>query len=333
MTMSGDKILKLIIKRVFVVTLFMALWAPWQGATAQKAPPQKGRAKLFHLQVVRVESREEAEAVRQGIRAGRDLDDLAREHGPEGLQERLGYLGEVPEEALAQETRAALSRTKEGEATEAVEIAGAYFFIRRLSAARGAWHAQRPGSARSYLDAGLVLGELGHLEGEIAAYRHALGLSPDLLAAHVNLGEALRRKAVGMLAKARQPSRPDPRSSQAASDLLDDAIDHFKIALAADPDLWEARYDLGLAYAAQGLLDLTILEFEAVLRLRPDDGEVHKSMASALVMKGEHERALAYLRKAAELGVDVEALRAAVDKAGDRSKPARATKPVDKKRP
>jgi superkiller protein 3 len=268
----------------------------------------------IHLQFIRLESREEAMSVAARVQSEKNFDELAERYAPEGLKERLGYLGPVEVSKLSPGIGRALSRLQLGETTEPLAVEGAFFIFRRLGPEVLPTYEQTGETAAAHVDRGLVLGEIGDEAGEVEAYRRAIAMAPDFKEAYVNLGEALRRKALRLVESKKGAAGYPDRVLEAASDLLDEAIDQFKMALRIDPDMWEAHYDLGLAYAAEGLLDLTVLEFQEAVKLNPDSGDLQKSMALVLFLKGEVEQARAFAQRAGELGADVEDLRGRIEK-------------------
>ncbi len=54
------------------------------------------------------------------------------------------------------------------------------------------------------------------------------------------------------------------------------ALPYLERAIQLDPNHAEARNNLGAAYAGQGQLLKAITQFEAVLRINPDDAEVRE---------------------------------------------------------
>jgi tetratricopeptide (TPR) repeat protein len=59
------------------------------------------------------------------------------------------------------------------------------------------------------------------------------------------------------------------------------AIRHYRLALELDPAFADARSNLGVAYARQGMLREAIAEFEKALDLQPGDDVVRRNLAMA----------------------------------------------------
>lgn len=269
---------------------FLVAWSAW-GSEA------------LHLQVARFENRTQAEEAFSELRNGKSFELLAEHWAPEGLKEARGYMGRVVPERLSDPVRRVLLGLRPGESSLPVAVQEAWLVFKVLEPAEASKYSLGEESAVFHLERGILLGELGDAQGELEAYRKAVSLDSGLAAAHVNLGEALRRQA--MLILERTPGDLAGGQVGAATQLLDEAIDEFKSALALDEELWEAHYNLGLAYAAQGLLDLTVLEFQEAIAIKPDSGELHRSLALAFLMKERTAEALVHAQRAGQLGAEV----------------------------
>lgn len=276
---------------VFLVVLTCLVWQRAWGAAG------------VHLQCIRVESPEELQEVLGALDSGKDFDELAGRFAPEGLRSRKGYLGEVTIDRLSSDVRQSLGGLGPGGVSPPARIEGGWLLFRVLAASGVSGYRVEEESPWFYLERGILLGELGDLEGEMEAYRKSISLDPRLAPARANLGEALRRRAMGLLGEGR--GSPSPDVSRRATELIDEAIDELKVAIALDGELWEAHFNLGLAYAAQGLVDLTVLEFREAVRIKPDSGELRRSLALALLTQGRLREAMEEARKAEELGLEV----------------------------
>jgi tetratricopeptide (TPR) repeat protein len=263
------------------------------------------KPRVLFLQVLEGDSQREAERLLAQLRRGTPFDELAKLYSPERLRERSGYLGTVREDELDPAMREGVSERREGEICGPIEMNGRFLIVRLLRAKEAAALQAPVGSAEFYLQLGLLLGEKSEWAGEIEAYEKAIDLAPDFKEAYVNLGEALRRKALRVLDRRERVGDSRGGSAEEVLRIVDDAIDQFKVALALDPAFAEARYDLGLAYVAAGLLDLALLEFKEAMRLRPADGEIRKSIAGTYFLKGDYELAREHAVEARKLGADV----------------------------
>lgn len=292
------------LRGLFLFTLSMLLCI---GALAA----QSGSDGVY-LQVLRLGSKEEAERVMGRVRTGQGFDELVEEFAPDGLKERKGCVGKVFPNRLGKRAKDAIGRLRTGELAGPIQGETEWFVARVLEETNTSGCEAPEGDLAFWLERGLILGELGDEEGEIEAYRKAVSIEPRSAEAHANLGEALRRKGVRILQEAASSSKRVPED--VVTEILDEAIDEFKKAIALDKNLWEAHFDLGLAYGAQGLLDLTVLEFSEALRIREDSGELHRAMAQVLIILGRVDEAREHLRRASELGVRVEDLQKELEK-------------------
>jgi tetratricopeptide (TPR) repeat protein len=292
------------------------------GVCVEPALGASGADQRTHLQAVRFDSLADAQEAENQLKSGMTYDEMARRFAPEGLRERSGYLGPVSQDALLPTIRQALLKLRPGDASGILAVEGGFVVVRVVRPDQVREYEVASPSAQMHLDRGLLLGEMGDADGEIDAYRKALDLEPPTKEGWVNLGEALRRKAMRVLER-KTGSAPPPKdgSLDLATELLDEAIDAFKMAISLDRELWEAHYNLGLAYAAEGLLDLTVLEFREALRFQPDMGALHRSMALVLLLQGDREQARVHAQRAKDLGVDVDDVNRRIEGESKKSKP------------
>jgi len=119
---------------------------------------------------------------------------------------------------------------------------------------------------------GLALNKLSRADEEILAYRRAIALKPDHLNALERLGQALlKQKRWAEAAKTFETLntyRPDPKSLNALGEArlelgsIEESIEAFNTALAFDPNLEKARYNLGRAYIKAGNTQLASVQYE-----------------------------------------------------------------------
>lgn len=92
-----------------------------------------------------------------------------------------------------------------------------------------------------------------------------------------------RQAAVGKMVKAvARAARPDARKEAVA--LLEEAVKE-------DPELWEARYDLGILLAQTGALDAAREQLERAHALAPNAEDVVAALGEVLRRKAEHAAA------------------------------------------
>ena len=87
---------------------------------------------------------------------------------------------------------------------------------------------------------------------------------------------------------------------------MDNAISAYKKALAIDPNLTKAHYNLGLAYCKKDKLDEAISEYKETLAIDPNFSNAHNNLGVAYYYKENFKLAIIHLDKAAELGCRVD---------------------------
>lgn len=87
--------------------------------------------------------------------------------------------------------------------------------------------------------------------------------------------------------------------------LPEEAIEHFKAAVAAKPDHWEARVNLGIALWSVGRADEAVAQYEQVVRAVPDyNPALYYNIACFHSLAGRTSEGLSWLRRAVEHGYD-----------------------------
>ena len=66
---------------------------------------------------------------------------------------------------------------------------------------------------------------------------------------------------------------------------IDEAIRQFREVIRLKPDNTEVHSNLGVALARKGQMDEAIGQFQEAIRLKPDDAFAHDNLARALGMK------------------------------------------------
>jgi protein O-mannosyl-transferase len=140
-----------------------------------------------------------------------------------------------------------------------------------------------PDRAETHLNLGNALAQIpGRLPDAIAEYRAALRVAPNLAEAHNNLATALAQsdQQPAAIVEFEQAVRLRPGyvdahfnlgTALAQSGRLADAVAEWRTTVRLDPKHVRAHYNLGVAFAQMpGRTPEAIVEFTAVLRLRPD---------------------------------------------------------------
>jgi serine/threonine-protein kinase len=168
-----------------------------------------------------------------------------------------------------------------------------------------------PRNVHAHNNLGIELRERGQLDEAIACFRKALELDPRYAAAHLNLGNALRDQgridesmACYLEARKLDPQAADIHNSLgqllASQRRWGEAQDCFRTALEINARCAEAHLGLGVTVEQQGDAAAAMESFERALEFDPRLAGAHYSLGS-LLMERDLERALAELRKAAEL--------------------------------
>jgi arylsulfatase A-like enzyme/Tfp pilus assembly protein PilF len=124
----------------------------------------------------------------------------------------------------------------------------------------------------------------GRLEEALAEGRKALAEDPEVVEAHLLLGNVLK--------KARR---------------TEEALASYRAALERDPDHQEALYSLALAYKDLARLDDSLAGFERLEQLDPKNGKVLWQLGDIWMRKGSFAEAEAVLKRA--LGQDLDRTR------------------------
>jgi tetratricopeptide (TPR) repeat protein len=136
---------------------------------------------------------------------------------------------------------------------------------------------------------GIVLVSLGLLTWRqtaeyhnlFALYTATLQKNPGCWMAHYNLGIVLVKQG-------------EP----------DQAIDHYRRAVALRPDYGEAHYNLGRLLVEQGQLDDAIAHYERAAAINPADAEAQNNLGVTFFGVGHADDAIAHYRKALEIRPD-----------------------------
>jgi tetratricopeptide (TPR) repeat protein len=82
----------------------------------------------------------------------------------------------------------------------------------------------------------------------------------------------------------------------------------YTATLRKNPECWMAHYNLGIVLSAQGEADQAIEHYKQAVALRPDYGEAHYNLGRLLVERGQVDEAIAHYERAAAINpADAEA--------------------------
>src|SRR5262249_11237686 len=136
-----------------------------------------------------------------------------------------------------------------------------------------------PDNPGIYLNRGNALRDAGEIDAAITDYRKALGIAPQYVGAHHNLG-------VAFLEGKGQP---------------DEAIKEFQEVLRINQDDAMARTHLGMALQAKGQVDEATAAHREALRLKQDYALAHCNLGQALYSRGLRAEGIAEYREAIRL--------------------------------
>jgi superkiller protein 3 len=129
----------------------------------------------------------------------------------------------------------------------------------------------------------MCLHKAGQLDEAIRAFKKALVIEPDMLAALVNLG-----------------------SAYVAKEKYDAAIEQYKKAVEVKPGDATILYNLGTAYINKGAFKLATGVYEEALRIDPKMGDAHNGLAYSYYRLKRYDLAWRHLQLAQELGVEID---------------------------
>ena len=112
----------------------------------------------------------------------------------------------------------------------------------------------------------------------VTLYTKTLGENPQCWMAHYNLGIVLRGRGE-----------------------TEQAISHYREAIALRPHYAEAHYNLARLLVDKGAVDDAIAHYERTLLINPEDAEAHNNLGAALFESGRRAEAIAHYERALEI--------------------------------
>jgi predicted CXXCH cytochrome family protein len=271
-----------------------------ENPSAQHGPPAPGwrstvTPKHLYLRLIALDSRAEAEAVRQRLLTGASFFELARANSKDlNTAKNGGYLGDVTADQLDPSWSRAALALQPGEISSVLDTTNKHVVLQRMPrnfredaevrynrAMELRKAGQQQASAAELLEAlkvyprllraltylGMTYGEAGNPRAGAQILTLATELYPNDAGAHFNLGIAL-----GALGS-------------------EDEIAEYQRALAVDPDLTTAYLNLGAAYYAKGRYDEAIAMYRRGIEANPLIAALHYSLGVALQQQGKGEEA------------------------------------------
>ena len=193
-----------------------------------------------------------------------------------------------------------------------VDLGGACAVSRPRLRTRGPWLAALAGVIVLAALAARSWHQGRYWRGSIVLLRHAVEVAPNSAIMHTSLGVALDRQGSTdeAIEHYRRALAIDSRFAPAHTNLgiafygrgeLDEALRHHREAIRLEPDSAKAHNNLGIALQASGVLDEAIDHYRRALALNPDFPEAHNNLARALADQGKLDEAMSHYREALRL--------------------------------
>ncbi|MEL6929364.1 MAG: tetratricopeptide repeat protein, partial [Cyanobacteria bacterium J06600_6] len=155
----------------------------------------------------------------------------------------------------------------------------------------------------TYNNLGYVLEQQGQQERAITCYQKAIEIQPNCLEANVSLGNILFAR--GQLSPEQQIRyailNNDLGFNCQSKNNLDTAIVYYRQAIALQPDLASAHYNLGTIWQVQEQPDLAVASYKRALSFQPESAGIHYAIANILQRQDKYELASDSYQKAMEV--------------------------------
>ena len=167
-----------------------------------------------------------------------------------------------------------------------------------------------PQTAGTYLDRGILFASRGEWELAILDFTEALRLNPNLAAAYILRGRALRASVSQVtailedFADIATVSRLRRELSANQMQILKRAISDFTQAIRLDPHNFMAYVERGRARLDKNEADLAIADFNLAMRLRPDSASLYIMRGVTHTQRGDLDQAITDFNQAIWLGSD-----------------------------
>ena len=148
---------------------------------------------------------------------------------------------------------------------------------------------QAPAFAEGFLDLGLVREEQGRHDEAITALQKALHLKPGLKGANLFLGIAEYRmsRLDAALVALRNETTLSPKDANAAADRHQDAIAEYQAAIKLAPNQPRLHEDLGRELRIAGKMEEAEVAFRKELEIDPDNVTARYKLGVLLTEKGD----------------------------------------------
>lgn len=168
-----------------------------------------------------------------------------------------------------------------------------------------------PAYAEAFNNLGLVYLKMGQNEGAKREFQNAVRIRPDYAQALENLDYLSGRETRG----AEEADNHYNRATEYMSkNMLNEAVNEFRIALRLKPDDPEVYNNLGAVYAKMGKLQDAEREFENALKLKTKDAGINYNLGTIRMKLGKIDEAVVNLRAAVGLAPDNPLFKKALDR-------------------
>jgi len=221
-----------------------------------------------------------------------------------GPPQTLPVTSDKPKQGNPPQTKPATNDTRLADAQKAAD-AGDYAKVATLLAD---YLKDHPENAQVHFQLGYALAKLKRFPESAREYRRATEIDPTSAKAHINLGLALM--ATGEYAGAAaafehaaelMPGQAKPRVLAAEAfkrgDKFPEAIQQYKLAASVDPKNYDIYYDWGMVLMQVGRAAEAEVCLRQAITLKPDSGQAHELLASALVDEQKMDAAVTELKE------------------------------------
>lgn len=164
-------------------------------------------------------------------------------------------------------------------------------------------------------EVGLTRRCLAHWRDSMTLNQYLVASAPNAPKPHVNLAGALQaegkfEEAIEHYRQALALGLEDPEtlislgSALGMTRQIDEAISHFRRALELKPDYAEAHYNLGIALKMTGQADQAISHYQQALAIKPGYADAHNNLGLELMAQGQLDDAIQHFRQALDVQPD-----------------------------
>jgi tetratricopeptide (TPR) repeat protein len=157
--------------------------------------------------------------------------------------------------------------------------------------------------------------QCGYWKNGIELFNHTLHVTKNNDLAHYNLANSLdeQGKVEEAIVHYREAIAINPYHDSAHCNLgaslatqgkTEEAITHYLVAIKINPLQYAAHSNLGIALAAQGKNKEAIAHYLAAIKINPDYADAHYNLANLLLKQGQIDQAISHYLEAVKLNPD-----------------------------